>query len=323
MINTTVGEHYLIERELGRDQFGTVYVGRDIRWKQEDMLVAVRVLDTKLTQIQGFAERFADVAPRLVSWNQRYINRQLAQGSVRDAQSGLLQYFLVSELPGSETLFSYLQRVPNPLPMEQIGIIIEQIAAAIEYAHRNNVYHCNLNLWNITVRDIGTEVITETTDFGLVQMVMPYSQAEQERLTGWKMPPGVPEFIAPERFRGEPPAKSNDVYVMGVLLYYILSGRAPFAGTYDQLILAHSYQQPPSLGPLVRHGPELLQMLLRPLSKAPLDRISVQDVCIRYRQITGLSRYMLPIFDTHPPLPTPPPSETDTQKKKGGWFGLR
>jgi serine/threonine-protein kinase len=321
LINTVVGDFYLIEQQLGRDQFGYVYHGRDTRWRTEHKPVAIRILDNKLSDLPGFAERFAEVAPKLVGWDQLYINRVLAQGVIRNTSAGTTLYYLVSEPPAPETLFAYLQRARSAMSVENIAALVEQIGAAIEYAHRHNVIHGNLNLWNITMRDEVNTARPEIADFGLIQMLTPFDLQEQERLTGWKVPIGVPEFIAPERFRGEAPAKSNDVYVFGVLLYYILSGRMPFTGTYDQLIVAHSYQNPPSLGPLVYNGPQVHQMLIRALSKAPLDRFSVQEVCIRFRNINSLPRMMLPVFDTHAARPAPP-SETGELKKKG-FFGFR
>jgi serine/threonine protein kinase len=321
VINTLVGDHFLIEQELGRDQFGIVYIGRDTRWRREVKPIAIRILDKRLCMLPGFAERLAEIAPKLASWDQLYINRVIAQGVMRDVQSGATLHYLVNEPPGTETLYAYVQRVRSQLSPDLVAVLIEQIAAALEYANRQNIIHGNLNLWNITMRERNGAASVEVTDFGLVQLLTPFSQKEHEQMIGWKVPAGIPEFIAPERFRGEPPSKSNDVYDFGVILYFILSGRYPFTGSYDQLILAHSYQNPPSLGPLVPHGPEIHTMMIRLLSKAPLDRMSVQDVCIRYRQINNLPRTMLPVFDSHSPLLTPPPGDTGDLKKKGGWFG--
>jgi len=317
VINTVVGEHYLIERELGRDQFGAVYMARDVRWRAEIMPVAVRIFDPKLTRLPGFLERFTQIAPILQSLDQLYINRVLSHGIIRDVAAGTEFYFLVTEPPGTQTLDAYLQQNRHQLNPEQIATLFERITAGVDFAHRHNIFHANLNLWNITMRSNGTEVIPEIADMGMMQMLLPYDLSELEKVTRWNMAIGIPEYLAPERFRGQAPAKSNDVYALGAILYFILSGRAPFQGNYEQLIVAHNYQQPPLLGPTVRHGPELHQMLLRPLAKVPPDRISLQDICIRYRQITGLPRGMLPVFETHPTRPAPP---FDSDKKRTGWF---
>jgi serine/threonine protein kinase len=316
VIGSIVGEHYLIERELGTDQFGKVYQGKDVRYPAEMNFspVAIRIFDRKLTALPDFDRRFADIAPKLQACNQINIIRVYAQGYIKANDD----FYLVSQMPSPNLLGAYIQR-QRQLSQEQAGVIIDQLCAAIDYGQRQGLIHGNLNIWNVTLRDDGK---IQVVDLGLMQMLLPFSLSEQERLLGWKTPVGIPEFLAPERFRGEPPAKYNDAYVLGVLLYLMITGRMPFVGKYQELVVAHSYQTPPLLNATIPNNIELNQYFAKILSKTPLDRFSMQDISIRYRQAVRLPRGMIPVYDTHPPLPTPPPPpEDDTKRRKGGLFG--
>lgn len=316
MIGSIVGEHYFIERELGTDSFGKVYQVKDVRYPPEMNFpaLAMRVIAQNLTALPDFDKRFNQIAPKLQSCNQVNIVRVLAQGYAKASDS----FYLITEMPSPNLLGSYLQR-QRQLTQDQAAVILDQLCAAIEYGQKQGLIHGNLNVWNITIRQDGK---IQVADMGLMQMLLPFKLAEQERLLGWKTPVGIPEFLAPERFRDEPPTKYNDAYGIGVILYLMITGRMPFAGKYDELLVAHNYQTPPLLNANFPNNLELNQYFSRLLNKTPLDRFSIQDISIRYRQATRLPRTMIPVFEAHPPLPAPPPPpEDDTKRRKGGLFG--
>ena len=109
--------------------------------------------------------------------------------------------------------------------------------------------------------------VAKLADFGLVRRL-------DELAQGGAPLAGTPTFMAPELFQGTPASPRSDIYAVGVMLFYTLSGRLPFsADKISQLIQLHQLQPIPNLREIVATVPDVLvEILERCLAKSPVDR---------------------------------------------------
>ncbi|POA91829.1 bifunctional protein-serine/threonine kinase/phosphatase [Pseudomonas protegens] len=124
-------------------------------------------------------------------------------------------YYLMREYPG-RTL-AQLFRQNGPLPLAQWQPLAEHLLRAIGLLHRRQILHRDIKPDNLLLGDDGE---LRVLDFGLAYC--PGLSADPAHLL-----PGTPSFIAPEAFDGEPPGPQQDLYAVGVSLYYLLTGHYP------------------------------------------------------------------------------------------------
>src|SRR5437588_553869 len=109
------------------------------------------------------------------------------------------------------------------LTLEEAGMILQQIASALQFAHDHGILHRDIKPSNIL---LGDEQRVYLADFGLAKGI-----DKQERdITQTGCLIGTPEYMAPE-LAEEPFSTSCDIYALGVLLYQMLTGRVPFTGS--------------------------------------------------------------------------------------------
>ncbi|PUA46210.1 protein kinase [Pseudomonas protegens] len=124
-------------------------------------------------------------------------------------------YYLMREYPG-RTL-QQLFRHSGPLPLDQWQSLAERLLRAVGLLHRRQILHRDIKPDNLLLGDDGELRIL---DFGLAYC--PGLSADPAHLL-----PGTPGYIAPEAFTGEPPSPQQDLYAVGVSLYYLLTGHYP------------------------------------------------------------------------------------------------
>ncbi|MFL5577011.1 MAG: protein kinase domain-containing protein [Gemmatimonadaceae bacterium] len=256
-LQTALADTYAIERELGRGGMATVFLGRDRRL---DRLVAVKVLHADLAQALG-AERFRreiEIATRL---SHPHILPLYDSGDA----SGLL-YYVMPYVTG-ESLRARLQREQQLGVEEAIGITCE-VAAALDYAHRQGVVHRDIKPENILLAD-GHAVVA---DFGIARAI---SASHDEKLTQTGVTLGTPMYMSPEQACAEPDIDGrSDQYSLAAVTYEMLAGQPPFVGPTAQAIIARQMlDQVPSLTIVRRTIPlEVEDAVLRALSKVRADR---------------------------------------------------
>jgi len=125
-------------------------------------------------------------------------------------------YFLVMDWVDGIDLRNHIQKQNRPLSLEETSRILGPICSALNYAHRNNVYHCDVKPPNILLHQDGRVLLT---DFGVA------------RLSGVAGTGGTPPYMAPEQFMGDDTGPYTDIYGLGITLYEMLSGgELPFRG---------------------------------------------------------------------------------------------
>jgi len=262
-IATHLGTQYQIVRELGRGGMGIVFLARDIALHR---LVAIKVLRQEFATSEEHRERFRREARMTARLSHANIVPVHTFG-----EAGELVYIVMKYVHG-ESLGERL-RAHGVLPTEDARRILHELALALDYAHREGVVHRDLKAENILLdRSTGRPMLT---DFGVaLQRSLDPVRAEASRAFG------TPHYMSPEQAAGELDIDGrSDLYSLGVLGYYMLSGELPFdAPSFEALAAKHIAE---AHRPLAEVVPTALKE--HPLLVAALERCLDKDRDQRWR----------------------------------------
>jgi serine/threonine-protein kinase len=208
-----------------------------------------------------------------------------------------------------------------PLPARRVANIGRQIASALVAAHERNFVHRDLKPDNIMLMELdGVSDHVKVLDFGLAALIDDGSKAA--RLTAQGLRVGTPLFMAPEYIEGTPSDHRSDLYALGVVLYMLVVGKAPFLGSGYQLLTraVSEIPIPPSEQPSGCE-PWLESIILRLMEKQPGKRIqSAEEVerLLASQQAVTLFPFKLDDTENGPGLPPllPRPTATYAPMKK-------
>jgi serine/threonine-protein kinase len=154
------------------------------------------------------------------------------------------------------------------LPVEESVQITRDVAAALSYAHSNDVIHRDIKPENILLS--GGEAVV--ADFGIARAI---SEASEERLTETGLAVGTPAYMSPEQAMGERLVDGrSDIYSLGSVLYEMLAGEPPYTGPTAQAIMARKLSEPvPPLQSVRDTIPPPIEYVVRKaLARVPADR---------------------------------------------------
>jgi len=235
---------------LGHGAFGTVVRAVDTENGNE---VALKVPHLVTLVSPDLRERFFREARAAAALEHPGIVRLLEVG-----EEGLVCY-IVSEYVSGTTLAAWLSRCyekQERIPFETAARLVVSLAAAMEHAHEQGVFHYDLKPANVLLRD-GRTTDPVVTDFGLARLV---GEATQLTLTGQVL--GTPAYMAPEQAFDprRPLGPGPDVYGLGAILYELLTGRPPFQGpTALEIMLLKRNSEPISPRLLTPQVPRALE----------------------------------------------------------------
>ncbi len=251
--------NYRLVSLLGHGGFADVYLGEHIFLRT---YAAVKVLHEARMMPQA-VQRFIKEAQTIARLKHPNIVRVWDFGLERNT------LFLVMDYVPYGTLH---QRHPDGsvLSLATVLCYVQQVAAALDYAHQNKLVHRDIKPENMLVGANNTILLS---DFGLaITAHRPQSLSLQERF-------GTLHYVAPEHIEGKA-VPASDQYSLGIVVYKWLCGRYPFDDASEIAIARkHLYAQPPPLrGMLPSLSPQVEAVVLRALAKDPNQRFaSVQD----------------------------------------------
>ncbi len=245
---------YQVEKVIGAGGMGVVVLARHLLLNQP---VAVKFLHPQAAMKNEPLKRFLREAQAAAALRSEHVARVL---DVSTLPSG--DPFMVMEyLDGSP--LSRVIRTRAPLPIEEAVDYMLQACDAIGEAHTLGIVHRDLKPGNmfITKRPNGTSVL-KVLDFGISKMASGEAAgADGEMLTATNMIMGSPQYASPEQLRSSKNVDHRtDIWAMGVILYYMLTGRRPFeADSMSALCLAIAVEKPAPLTSLRPDVPIALQ----------------------------------------------------------------
>jgi eukaryotic-like serine/threonine-protein kinase len=256
---------YAIQSELGRGAMGVVYKATDTALERT---VAVKTVNMALERdgAEKYEARFYQEARAAGSLNHPNIVTVYDVG-----KEGNVAYMAMEFIEGEE-LRSLLAE-GRALPVSQAVSIAAQVAEGLAYAHEHGVVHRDIKPANIMVLTDGPVKIT---DFGIARM-----RANTDELTQSGMMLGSPKYMSPEQVIGKRADQRSDIFSLGVILYEMLTGSAPFSG---ENVTALMYQivnfAPPAPSAVNPAAPELVNFIVAKMLAKPLEERyqSAQDL---------------------------------------------
>jgi DNA-binding beta-propeller fold protein YncE len=246
---------YRVTGVAGRGGMGVVYEAQQLDLQRP---VALKLIATPLARDEAFRERFVRESRAAAAIDHPNVIPVYSAGE----DDGRL--YLAMRFVDGEDLRSLVQR-EGPLEPARAASIIAQIANALDAAHARGLVHRDIKPANVLLdRDHAY-----LTDFGLTKRL-----TGETTMTGSGRWVGTLGYIAPEQIRGEGVDARADVYALGCLLFYVLTGVAPYRRDSDEATLyAHLNDAPPDARALAPEVPEeLAEVVSRALEKDPDDR---------------------------------------------------
>ena len=243
---------YRIDGVLGQGAMAVVYAGFDPGIERQ---VAIKCLHREIAADPAYRQRFLIEMRAAGHLTHPHIVTIFDVGETDDGRS----YIAMERLPG-ETLASRVSREGFP-PLPAIIQLIGQLAAALDYAHANGVIHHDIKPENIMLAD-GWDY-AKISDFGIAERRAPLRDANGlPAETG-----GTPAYMAIERLRGEPSDARSDLFSLGVVLYWLLTGKLPWPefGNIAQLIRKRQRSPRPSMPLRDPATPSILISIVRTL----------------------------------------------------------
>ena len=253
---SAVAGRYSLERELGRGGMGVVYLAREVRL---DRPVAIKLLPPSKAADPRLREGFLREARTAAKLSHPNVIPIFAVEEI-----GEFVFFAMAYVEG-ETLTERVRR-RGPLSPSDGSRLLRDVAWALAYAHAQGVIHRDVKPDNILLESTGRVLVA---DFGIAGVVAGAAGLDTGEIIG------TPEFMSPEQALGEAVDARSDLYSLGVVGYFALSGTLPFEAEKATEVLAKQVTElaPPlaSVAPLVPR--RMAQTIDRCLAKEPGERL--------------------------------------------------
>jgi serine/threonine protein kinase len=280
LVGQTIG-HYKISESIGTGGMGDVYLATDITAGRK---AALKLLPLRFTGDGERLKRFEREARAVVGLNHPNIVTVYEIGEDRSI------HYIASELIEGETLRDRLTR--GPLQLSEALDVAIQIASALTAAHHAGIVHRDIKPENIMLRHDG---YVKVLDFGiakLAEQALPTTMPRAEALllveTNLGSILGTVRYMSPEQACGAHVDKTTDIWSLGVVLYEMLTGHAPFTGDTPQDVMSSILEkEPPPLTHYIRHTPSQLQHIInKALRKDRTERYqSVGEMLQAFRSL--------------------------------------
>jgi eukaryotic-like serine/threonine-protein kinase len=264
-LNRSLSGRYVTERAIGQGGNAVVYLAQDVRHNRR---VAIKVLRPEIAELVGSVrfQREIEIVARL---SHPHILPLFDSG----AADNLL--FYVTPFVEGESLRDLLSH-NGRLPVADARRFGEQIASALDFAHREGIVHRDVKPENILIHQNRAVI----ADFGIATVI-----GDSARLTQVGLAVGTPAYMSPEQWAGEPVDLRADIYSLGCVVYEMLTGRAP---SRTDAAAGHVQAKLRELRPDV--PPEIQVAVTRALADRPEDRQPSAAEVAESLALTGESR---------------------------------
>ncbi|HQU91910.1 MAG TPA: protein kinase [Pyrinomonadaceae bacterium] len=267
---------YEISGKIGEGGMGEVYSARDL---ELDRNVAIKLLPNEFTADEERRLRFRQEAKVVSALNHPNVI------TIYEIGENDFGHFLATEFVEGKTLREIIKR--ESLTLTRILRIMEQAANALVAAHAEHIVHRDIKPENIMVRRDG---IVKVLDFGLAKPVVGFKNGtdstDNKTVPGTVM--GSARYMSPEQARGLEVDERTDIWSLGVVLYELLIGSAPFDGeTTADTLAAVIYHEPEAISNLLPNAPvELSRIVRKALQKDRDERYqSIKDLALDLKDL--------------------------------------
>lgn len=256
LLGTTLGKVTLV-RKIGRGGMGDVYLGEHTMLQRS---VAVKVLPQDFTRNAELLSRFRREAVACAKLEHPNIVQVYDVGS-----EGEIWYIIMTYVDG-QSFQDMLDEANGPIDVREATRIVCDCTRGLQIAHESGIIHRDVKPANVLLSKKGEVRIT---DFGLA-----YDQESQSLITMPGTMMGTPHFMSPEQAQGRRADERSDIYSIGIMLYYALTGQRPFLGESHMAIMyKHINEQPTPIRKLNAQVPEYLaKVVVKCLQKQPQSR---------------------------------------------------
>ncbi len=258
IVQKPLAGRFEIEQLIGRGRVSFVYTAKEVG---SGNTVALKIIPLGGPLDADVVRRFEREASRAASLRHSHIIPIHGSGA-----SGSLLWYAMEQVKGQS--LAELLRDRGALDQESCLRMLDQVASALDYAHRRGIVHGNLKPTNILVDDDGW---VRVTDFAIMRAF------GRSSVMGVSVPTVLtPEYMAPEQFFTRTASASADQYAMAVVAYECLSGSLPFVGdSFEEVARLHQEETPPRLTELREDIPILIaDAVEQALRKRPTDRFA-------------------------------------------------
>ena len=279
-----LGSRYVLERRLGEGAMGMVWQGRD---RESGAVHAIKLLRTDLVGDAGLVGRFVRERTALLAVRHPHtvaVHDMVVEGD---------RLALVMDFVPGEDLRAYRLRRGGALPPAEAAWLLAQICEALAATHAAGIVHRDLKPANVLLDGTRPHAPVRLADFGIARFL------DESPATSTGAILGTPGYLAPEVLTGERPGPACDTYAVGITLYELITGSAPFTGTPAAVFHQH-VNTPPRPDPRIPH--ELWNIVARCLDKRPDGRPSAAELAASLAGLMGppgSHRYTAP----DPPYP--------------------
>jgi len=280
---------YEILAEIGRGAMGTVFQARD---PKIDRVVAIKTISVPET---GEAE--------MEQYRQRFFRE--AQAAGRLSAPGIVTIYDVGEDEATRTPFIVMEYVPGRTLDQVVEAaapgrlargtalhLIQQVAEALDYAHSHGIVHRDIKPSNIIVTEEGHAKIA---DFGIARLSL-----GEVTMSGQVL--GTPAYMSPEQLHGKPIDGRSDLFSLGVIAYWLLTGQKPFTGDSLTAISVQVLSKDPA-------PPTVLDSSLSPGFDQVFSRALAKDPDQRYPRCRDFSLDLQDVSAGRPPRFRPTPAD--------------
>ena len=286
-IRQQLGDRYAIERELGRGGMGAVYLARDLRL---DRPIALKVLPAEFAGDSALRERFLRETRTAASFS----HPNIVPVHAVEERDGLLA-FSMGYVEG-ESVAERVRRA-GPLDVRATVRLLQDVGYALAYAHGRGVVHRDIKPDNIMLeRATGRALLM---DFGISRSITATVDAGSTRgLTRVGEVVGTAEYMSPEQASGDTVDGRSDLYSLGLVALFAVTGRPAVTGSSTQQILVKQLTE--VLPPALSLRPDLPEALA-----AAIDRCVAKEPSARFATAESLVEAIDDARLTGPEIPLP------------------